>query len=142
MYQWQNSLKDGNEYFNDGKYLQAEYYYKEAQSYLEMLWAEDKSNVQLLMAWICTLHNLSALFEHQGQTQMALQYLLIPHNRMLVMSQENKHCEDHQIIALNALKITFNPLLLFSKKYPICDSCQKTIEAFKSKLNMQQAVVH
>ncbi len=142
MRQWQRLLSDGNECFDNEKWLQAEYFYKEAASYLDILWAADSSNIELLMAWIGSCHNLAVLYEKQGNPHISLEYLLLPHHRMLALSQSSQECEDVKLIALKALKLTFMPVLLFSKKYAICKDCQKGIEAFKSQLDENQATIH
>ena len=113
MQQWQNLLEDGNNCFHDKNWLQAEYCYKEAAFHLDSLWSADTTNVQLLMAWICASHNLATLFEVQQNPELSLQYLLIPHNRMLSISNSNESNEDTKLIAQNALKVTFMPILMF-----------------------------
>jgi len=142
MHQWQNLLADGNDNFHKKNWLQAESSYKEAAFHLDMLWTTDTKNIQLLMAWISVSHNLSTLFEVQNNPDLSLKYLLIPHNRMLSMTTSNEQCEDMKLIASNALKITFMPILLFSNRYPICPSCQKSLEEFKQNLDAQQYEVH
>jgi hypothetical protein len=142
MRQWQRLLSDGNECFDNEKWRQAEYFYKEAASYLDILWAADISNIELLMAWIGSCHNLAVLYEKQDNPQVSLEYLLIPHQRMLAMSNSGEYCDDVQLIALKALKITFMPVLLFSKKYGICKDCQKALQAFKSQLDENQGTIH
>ena len=142
MRQWQRLLSDGNECFDNEKWLQAEYFYKEAASYLDILWAADISNIELLMAWIGSCHNLAVLYEKQGNPQVSLEYLLIPHRRMLTLSKSGEHCEDMQLIALKALNLTFMPVLLFSKKYSICKDCQQALEEFKTQLDENQGTLH
>lgn len=142
MYQWQRLLHDGNECFDQNNWLQAEYYYKEAASYLDLLWSADIKNVELLMAWICVSHNLATLFEVQGDTKISLQYLLIPHQRMVELSQISQPCEDLRDIAFNALKTTFMPILLFTKKYPTCTNCQESLREFQTKIESSQAIIH
>ncbi|NQZ20737.1 MAG: hypothetical protein HRT53_01675 [Colwellia sp.] len=142
MRQWQRLLSDGNECFDNEKWLQAEYFYKEAVSYLDILWAADISNIELLMAWIGSCHNLAVLYEKQGNPQISLEYLLIPHNRMLALSKSGEHCDDMQLIALKALKLTFIPVLLFSQKYSICKDCHQALKEFKTQLDENQGTIH
>ncbi len=142
MRQWQRLLSDGNECFDNEKWRQAEYFYKEAASYLDILWAADISNVELLMAWIGSCHNLAVLHEKQGNPRVSLEYLLIPHHRMLTLSKSVEHCEDMQLIALKALKLTFMPVLLFSKKYSVCKDCQQTLKEFQTQLDENQGTIH
>ncbi|MBA6265049.1 MAG: hypothetical protein V7780_07505 [Colwellia sp.] len=142
MRQWQRLLSDGNEFFDNKKWVQAEYCYKEAASYLDNLWAVDAMNIELLMAWIGTCHNLAVLYETRGNPQVSLEYLLIPHHRMLALSQNSQQCDDMQLIALKALQLTFMPVLLFSRKYSICKECQKGLKEFKAQLDENQGTVH
>lgn len=139
---WQRLLAFGNKCYEKQNWLQAEYYYKEAESQLDYLWSAEPTNINLLMAWICTLHNLSTLFEQQGDRQIGLRYLLIPHNRMINLTQSKEASEDVKLIAIKALKLTFPPILVFSKKNPICNDCKQSIQEFQLKLESQQEVVH
>jgi len=142
MSQWRNLLIDGNDCFHHQKWRQAEYCYKEASFQLDLLWSADTCDVQLLMSWICASHNLATLFEVQGNPELSLQYLLIPHNRMLTICNSDDTCEDTKLIAHNALKVTFMPILMFSKRYPMCDNCLETLSEFKTDLESTQLVIH
>jgi hypothetical protein len=142
MYQWQNLLNDGNDYFHHKNWQQAEYCYKEAAFYLDLLWSSDSRNVQLLMSWICVSHNLATLFEAQDDPDLSLQYLLIPHNRMLSICNSNESCEDAKLIAQNALKVTFMPILMFSKRHPMCDTCRESLLEFEVNLESNQLITH
>lgn len=142
MHQWQRLLANGNDCFHNKNWLQAEYYYKEAAFYLDMLWEENTKDIKLLTAWICASHNLATLFESQNCPDLSLKYLMIPHNRMLSMTTCHEQCDDMKLIAENALKITFTPILMFSKRHPMCSSCQQSLEEFKQNLDAQQCVTH
>ena len=133
MPQWQSLLHEGNDCFHAKKWKQAEYCYKEAAFHLDSLWSANTKDVELLMAWICAIHNLSSLFEVQDNADLSLQYLKIPHQRMLSIYQCNEYCEDTKLIAQNALKITFMPILMFSKRHPICDTCIQSLAEFKAR---------
>lgn len=139
---WQRLLNFGNECFNKENWLQAEYYYKEAESTLDYLWSADTSNINLLMAWICSLHNLAYLFEQQGKSHAELKYLLIPHHRMLNISKSKQASQDLKLIAIKALKLTFTPILLFTQSNPTCDGCKQTMKEFQQNLEESQEVVH
>lgn len=142
MQQWQTLLTDGNDCFDNENWLQAEYCYKEAAFHLDTLWSADSKNIQLLMAWICALHNLASLFEAQDNPDLSLQYLLIPHDKMLSISIAPEECEDLKLIAANALKITFSPILMFSKRYPMCPKCTKSLKKFKDNLDQDSSNLH
>ena len=139
---WQRLLNFGNECFNKENWLQAEYYYKEAESHLDYLWSADTTNVNLLMAWICSLHNLASLCEQQGKSHTELKYLLIPHHRMLNLTNSKQASEDLKLIAIKALKLTFTPLLLFTKNNPTCNDFKQTLKTFQKKLESNKEVVH
>jgi hypothetical protein len=139
---WQRLLNFGNECYKKNDWLQAEYYYKEAESHLDYLWSSDTTNSQLLMAWITSLHNLAALFETKGDNHLGLQYLLIPHNRMLSITKSENASEDIKLIAINALKLTFTPILSFTKRNPICTSCVKAVNELKESIESYQRVEH
>lgn len=142
MNQWQKLIANGNDYFHKRNWLQAEYNYKEASFHLDYLWASNSKNVELLMAWISVFHNLATLFEVQDNPELSLEYLLIPHNRMLTISNSDEQCEDMKLIATNALKVTFMPVLMFSKRHPICSGCQQSLEKFKQSIEAQQCSIH
>ena len=139
---WQDLLDKGNQSFNNKQMLQAEFYYKEAVDYLDQRWSEDLVNIEFLMAWIYAAHNLSTLFEVQGDNDVSLQYLLLPHQRLLSIVSNDAFDNDIQLIAMRALKITFTPILEFTKKHPVCKNCQRAIKAFEIALAEQQPQLH
>ncbi|MBO9488961.1 hypothetical protein J7384_01170 [Endozoicomonas sp. G2_1] len=139
---WQQLMKQGNDCFDQQQWLQAEYFYQEAITSLDSLWQQDIENIELLMAWISGVHNLSALFEVQEESQVALQFLLIAHQRMLDLSQNQTLSEDMQLIAHRALKTTLMPLLQYSQKYPTCNHCQHALQTLKAQLDQNQETVH
>jgi len=139
---WQRLLNFGNECYKEENWLQAEYYYKEAEYHLDYLWSSDTSNSHLLMAWITSLHNLASLSETKGDRHLGLQYLLIPHNRMLNLTKNENAPEDIKLIAINALKLTFTPILSFTKRNPICEGCAEAVNQFKENLESYKRVEH
>lgn len=139
---WQRLLSFGNECYKKENWLQAEYYFKEAESQLDFLWALDLENIHLLMAWITSLHNLSKVYELQGDEQLALRHLLIPHYRVLEVTQDENSSEDMKLIAINALNLTFKPILSFTQKYPVCESCVEGLKSFKENLDKHRNVEH
>lgn len=141
-FKWQRLLNYGNECYKKENWLQAEYYYKEAESELDFLWSADPTNVNLLMAWVASLHNLATLFEQQGDNAVGLQHLLIPHHRLLNISQNDKTSENVKAIVINALKLTFTPILLYTKRHPICESCQEAIDEFELNISSDSEIIH
>jgi len=142
MSHWRDLLNHGNDNFHNGKFQEAEYCYKEAAFHLDFLWSADTTKVQLLMAWICTYHNLASLFEVQNRPDLSLQYLLIPHKRMLLESKSSDCCDDTKLITHNALNITFKPILMFSERHPVCNSCLESLSDFKADLKFNQLITH
>ncbi|MDO7086650.1 hypothetical protein WNY51_07530 [Pseudocolwellia sp. AS88] len=143
---WQRLLTFGNQCYNNQDWQQAEYYYKEAESHLEFLWSLDETNSNLLMAWITALHNLAYLCESTGDSQLGLQYLLIPHYKLLSLTKDLGTSEDLKVIAINALSLTFTPIMAYTKRNPICEECQKFINSLKGSfgehLEKHSQVVH
>ncbi len=142
MESWKMLLKTGNKDFENRHWSQAQDKYQQAQDHLELLWSNDIENVQLLMGWVCCLHNLSSLSEAQEQPQQALQYLLVPHQRLMDLLNNPYYSEDMHLIAWRALKYTLVPLLTFSKKYATCDSCRESLKAIEHKLKATQPILH
>lgn len=141
-FKWQRLLAYGNECCKNKNWIQAEYYYKEAESDLDFLWSADPANVNLLMAWISSLHHLATLFEQQGDNAIGLQHLLIPHYRLLNLSQNNEAPENVKAIALNSLKLTFAPIFLYTQRHPVCECCQAAINEFQRKLSANEEIIH
>ncbi|WP_426358167.1 hypothetical protein ACPUVO_17265 [Pseudocolwellia sp. HL-MZ19] len=128
---WQRLLTFGNQCYHNQNWQQAEYYYKEAESHLEYLWSLDETNSNLLMAWITALHNLAYLCESVGDGHAGLQYLLIPHYRLLSLTKELGTSEDLKLIAINALSLTYTPIVAYTQRNPICEDCQQVIDSLK-----------
>lgn len=140
--QWQSLLTNGNECFHDGRWLQAEYYYTEAYELLADAYHHHPYSSDILMAWICTCHNLSSLFEAQGEMEVALRYLKLPHEYLVNLADHEQSSEDVKLIAIKALSITVKPILAFSKKHPICDSCLNELTRLQSMLNDLNTTLH
>ena len=142
MENWQSMMKTGNAFFEQCAWFDAQYYYQNAISHIEALWSSDPQNIQLLLGWISGMHNLSALFEIQGDFQTALYYLKAPHEHMSSITQDDTQSESMQLIALRALKITLTPLLEFSQQHPICDPCLDSLHAAEEFINSSQPIIH
>lgn len=89
---WQQLLLKGNDFFEAQQWYQAECYYKSAYSQLEGRWNKDESYESLLMAWICACHNLSTLFEKQGDLEHAIGYLIKAYQQAYFTSQNIRAC--------------------------------------------------
>ena len=139
---WQTLMREGNDCFDQCAWLDAEQYYNKALALIELDWQEDRNNVELLLAWIAGLHNLSTLFEEQGDSELALRYLTLPHQWMLALSQDDSIPDELQAMAMRAIKITLMPLLEFSKNHPICEQCYHALQATKDWLTSPAQTLH
>ncbi|WP_281558429.1 DUF2753 family protein [Thalassomonas sp. RHCl1] len=142
MIGWQDLLGNGNRCFDNKDYLQAEYYYQQAQSYLDELWMQDGKNSILLTAWIKASHRLASLFEDQGNAQLALAYLQLPHQRVLTISQDQDYDEDMRLIALSALRLTLAALLEFAQRHPICENCLRQLTELEAQISLGRPKLH
>jgi len=139
---WQQLIVDGNECFEQREWLEAENYYYLAENVIAKQWQQDLENTQLLLAWVASLHNLSALFEAQGESQAALRYLTMPHHRLLTMLQQRSLSENFEMTMYRAIKVTLMPLLEFSQRHPICDDCLAQLQLTKQWLLNSQPTLH
>ncbi len=60
---WQELLTIGNDFYKSNDWQQAEYHYELAFVLLLDMCQNAPADCDTLMAWICTCHNLSTLFE-------------------------------------------------------------------------------
>jgi len=126
--QWQSLLQLGNKYFHDNKWIQAEFFYNEAYDLLELSFRNEPFSSDTLMAWVCTCHNLSYLYEIQGNLDLSLQFLLVPHDYLKGIAESNTLNDDIKGVALKGMSLTHPPILLFTKKYSVCDDCRSFVE--------------
>ena len=63
--EWQALLNAGNQLYQKEKWSEAELFYNLAYQMLRKQRDDQPLNCDLLMAWICTCHNLSSLFEQK-----------------------------------------------------------------------------
>ncbi len=80
MQTWQVLMENGNTCFNARSWLDAEHCYQEVIEHIARQWEDEPENFELLMGWISGQHNLSVLYETQGQHYTALRYLIMPHH--------------------------------------------------------------
>lgn len=127
MLEWQRLLLKGNMSFEGKDWLTAEYCYQTAYDLLEDKWMSHLEDHELLMAWISTCHNLSAVYESQGDLRIAVQYLLIPHAKVQELANDRRVPEALAALAVKAINTTMSPILAFLKAHPMCDDCQKEL---------------
>lgn len=120
MQSWNGVMREGNEYFHDENWCEAEKCYKNAIHLIEMEMITHPET-QSLFAWICGFHNLSTLYEAQNQLEKALEALLIPHHTMLTHLQDT-HSALRQS-AQDGLRLTLPPILSWAQRHPTCDEC-------------------
>lgn len=73
---------------------------------------------ETLMAWICTCHNLSSLFECQNKLPAAMRYLLLPHEHCKHIVAQHSASEDAKSLAIQAMSVTLPPIVEFSNNHP------------------------
>jgi hypothetical protein len=103
----------------------SERFYREAIYNLEKKLVDDPKCIASLFDWIACYHKLSLIYQHKGAVVMARKCLLIPHQSMLYMAQNNNGDEEQEQIALKAMAITIPPLLAFPEMYPSCAQYMK-----------------
>ena len=140
--QWQSLLKLGNDCFYDKQWNQAEFFYSEAYDLLAFSYRNDPMSAETLMAWICACHNLSALYEAKEDLDLALKFLMVPHEYLIEVTESKIANEDIKLIAFNGLSLTLSPILTFAKKYPICDGCLEKFTSLKSLIEQQSQPIH
>lgn len=140
--QWQSLLKLGNDCFHEQEFSQAEFFYREAYDLLALFYRNNPMCSKTLMAWICTCHNLSDLYESTENFDLALKFLTVPHQYLLKISQSEIEDEEIKLIAFKGLKLTLAPILLFAKKHPICDGCMASFTSLAHLLEPKSLAIH
>ncbi|TWX53397.1 hypothetical protein [Colwellia hornerae] len=123
--QWQMLLKQGNDCFFNRQWQQAEFFYSEAYDLLAYGYKSNPLCSETMMAWICSCHNLSSLYEEIGKLTLSLRFLSVPHEYLKSVSQSEHASNDIKLLAFKGLSLTLPPLLVFRKNNPICDECVK-----------------
>ncbi|GHE78992.1 tetratricopeptide repeat protein [Thalassotalea profundi] len=139
---WQQLMSKGNNFFETQQWGKAESYYKSVFSQLEGQWERGKDNESLLMAWICSCHNLATLFETKGDYESAIGYLVQAYQQAYSISQNPNLTHSLRYLAFNALKTTLNPILIFSTKYPTCENCLEQLRRLQLTLEAEVYTVH
>ena len=140
--QWQSLLKLGNESFHDQQFQQAEFFYSEAYDLLAHNYRNSPKCADTLMAWICTCHNLSSLYEETGRLELSLRFLMVPHEYLIEITESEIQDEDIKLIAFKGLNLTIAPILTFAQKHPICDGCKSQFESLEQLLKHDAPQVH
>ena len=140
--QWQSLLKLGNNCFHKKQWDKAEFFYSEAYDLLAFCYRKNPICADTIMAWVCSCHNLSALYEQQGRMTLALRFLMVPHEYLLEITKSKAADEDIKLIAFKGISLTLSPILMFNKKNPICDHCIDKFKSLKLLLDQHENVIH
>ena len=140
--QWQSLVKLGNDCFHDQEWSQAEFFYSEAYDILAFGYRNDPLSSETLMAWVCTCHNLSSLYERINNLELSLKFLKIPYEYLKEISDSSITNDDVKLIAFKGLSLTVPPLLTFGKKYPICEECKEQLGSLGKLLEKERRLAH
>ncbi|MBU2870596.1 hypothetical protein [Colwellia sp. E2M01] len=140
--QWQSLIKLGNDSFHQHQWSKAETYYSQAYDSLGVSYRNNPLCSETLMAWICACHNLSTLYESTEQLSLALKFLTVPHEYLLEVSKSKAADEDIKLIAINGLRFTLSPILMFAQKHPICEGCLDGLVAVDNSLKQSTPLLH
>lgn len=139
---WQNLLMKGNTYFDNQQWIKAELYYKWAYSQLEGRWSKGEEHESLLMAWVCTCHNLGTLFETQGEHERAIGYLLQAYQEVHRTSQDENSSYSLRSLAFEALKTALQAIMSFTQKHPTCEHCLAQLQHLQKTLEFEANTLH
>ncbi|QUM76027.1 hypothetical protein HWV00_07205 [Moritella sp. 24] len=142
MQTWKVLMENGNRCFNEKSWLDAELCYQNAIEQITVSWESDPENEELLMGWISGQHNLAALYEEQGQHYTALRYLTMPHQWMMSLLRGESVSNSFKALATQAVKTTLIPLLDFSHRHPICESCFDALQISPDWLKDPHPTIH
>lgn len=140
--QWQSLLELGNNCFHDKQWGQAEFFYSEAYDLLAYAYRNDPMSSETLMAWICTCHNLSSLYETTGDLSLSLKFLRVPHEYLKEISESDIPNEDVKLIAFKGMSLTLPPIFTFAKNHPVCDDCIEKLTSLSTLLEQDSNLAH
>jgi len=142
MQTWKVLMENGKSCFDSKSWQDAEFCYQNAVEKIKQQWENDPENEELLMAWISAQHNLAAVYEEQGQHYTALRYLTMPHQWMMSLLRGESVSDTFKSLATKAVKVTLIPLLDFSRRHPICESCFDALQVSPEWLADTQPTIH
>ena len=105
-----------------------ERHYKEMLKEAQSLWNKQQDDFSLLRECISWMHNLSNLYEEQGESTKAYYYLVTPHNWVVDKLHDPALSKDDSDRTLNILGMTFTPLYEYSLKQECCNTCRQNLE--------------
>jgi hypothetical protein len=139
--QWQSLLKLGNDCFYDNHLHQAVSFYSKAYDMLALGYKNSPHSADILMAWVCACHNLSSVYEALGDLDLSLKFLKVPYDYLMDISVSNITDEEVKLIAFQGISLTITPILMFAKKYPMCDECQGKFGSLKSLIKQDKTLL-
>jgi len=139
---WQLLLKNGNQCFDNQQLEQAETFYLQAYDLLSTARGDDPQSSELLMDWICTCHNLTSLYEELGYFELSLEYLMIPHDYLMKVSEANYLNDDIKLTAFKGMSITLPAILLFTQNYSNYDGCCSQLPTLKKITGQESGSIH
>ena len=111
----------------------SELFYKGIIYHYEQKLREQPKCISTLYYWIASYHELALIYQHLGDSEMALKCLLIPHQSMQYISEHHNGDHEQKLIAIKAMKDTLVPLIRFTETNQTDDLC---IPQLKSQLSM------
>ena len=139
---WQLLLKNGNHCFDNHQLDQAETFYLQAYDLLSTARSDDPQSSELLMDWICTCHNLTSLYEELGYLELSLEYLMIPHEYLMKISEANYLNDESKLNAFKGMSITLPAILLFTKNHSNCDGCCSQLPSLKKIMGQEACSIN
>ena len=140
--QWQSLLMQGNDCFHNKQWSQAELFYSEAYDMLAVSYRINPVCVRTLNAWVCACHNLSSLYEAMEEFELALKFLMIPHEYFLKVTELENCEESFRSTAFMALSLTLPPILLFTQQHPTCDTCMEKLTSLAQRIKHLLPAMH
>lgn len=140
--QWQSLLKSGNNCFDHQQLDEAETFYLQAYDLLSEARGDDPHSSELLMAWICTCHNLTSLYEVLGYLDLSLEYLMIPHEYLMKISEANYLNDDMKLTAFKGINITLPAIILFTNNHANCDGCRLQLPSLQKVMGQETSSIH
>lgn len=139
---WKVLMEDGHRCVNEKSWLDAELCYHNAVEQIKLQWENKPEDEALLMAWISAQHHLASIYEAQDQHYTALRYLTMPHQWMMSLLRGEAVSDTFKALATQAIKVTLMPLLDFSRRHPICESCFDALQISPEWLNDPHPTIH
>lgn len=139
---WQSLLKNGNDCLDNQQLDQAETFYLQAYDLLSTARGDDPLSSEVLMAWICTCHNLTSVYELFGYLDLSLEYLMIPHEYLMRVSEANYLNDDIKLTAFKGMSITLPAILLFTKNHSHCDGCRSQLPSLQKIMGQEASSIH